>query len=1738
MARIPYTVVEEMNFSQGIDARSSENQIPESYVKDLLNGDIVEKRAKKRKGYQGYAGNIPVRVTQVDYNNSTGQICFTLDKATNLQTAVDLSAVRSTPLVVYGKSSVFTTGQGPFTTDGDTVKYYASFEIPLRKTLVAPSGSTVIPGDEHALGTDNIILNTVNSTSMFSRDYEGIGLDNISIDSSNYAVTLGYSNLQNNLSTFTYYLNGDTETGTVYNSGNTAHAGNGLETVSIPASTHNLSNYNIIVTVLQDNGTSVEYVQPDSIFISPTGTVSVGVVNETGISTDYRYILRACTPSNLTSGVVGPTSSNTITLNNIESPWIFTGIYLDDPANAGSLELVEPDSISYNDTTKNLTVTFVNNDAVARNFRIFYEFGDIRSNQLCVSDPTVTVIGTDETPQLTIWGLDHADIYGDTQLDRNGWVNHIDSYRRSGEQRMVAGLGGNLFTAKTIEEVGNSHLLPTLFPRLSGRVDANSVLGPLFWDDGDTAQRTRGYITSTSSGTHWAAVTSVQYDTGNTWTKYTLSLPNKTILDSTGAPTTLPSVISVASDLEDWLTVNKMSYSRHNGTFRIRQIQDGVDEIYIWVENSRIISTDYDDMNTGGRAGVFTDQLELDSASEFLIADIVKSTAISDTFVLEVKGSLSSTIVMDGLVDRLDLPGGVIVVGSRTSSVIPMRIGVPDQTASVENLVRGDMLSYTDISRLLRIKSINSDATNRNVTIDISSGVGTITLLSGNTDVISTNSKLLLVNASDVSGVIQVNDLLSDTMFEFDATGMDDVTGLSGVLVGATIEIDEELSFMDSEGDTLSLSVEERWIPVEAPEDSYNLTPATYISHLDANQYGNQAFLRSTMVSDNLYLTDYDNEVYKFDGTNLYRAGLIPWQPGLFMTLETGATAEIVVGLRSIAYSAKVSAEGKLQVTAATQRSIPAGSSIRLSGSSETYTVSGFVDDGTNFYVLMDRALDSSVSASGTIAEIGTYRYYFRLNAVDANNNIIASAVTSREDFSVEITENTAIQLKLVGMPAWDVYDYDRLEVEIYRTKLNTAAPFYKVTTLQMTFDNDNGYILYTDTFSDDDLTDLDAVNTALKGTELGTRWTDPTRAKYVTSIGNRLILANVRGYPELDIQYTGTGDLTNSVLSGDIVTFRRNTELTGTTPDMVDIMGYEYTLTNTAGTVTGITGTVGTSFEVTTSAAHGLVAGDWVYLLYSTVASTARPLTYSGWWQVNSVGSTTTFTVKSESSEAGAATSFPTKWLVSASDKKRVPVPLGIDGNLGMASGNSSLTLFNSARRLSLAINASMRMVDVSISGQEGFVPWLIARGGNDLPPAGRIVVTRPRAEDSSPVVVLDSYSGYNIFINGIRRGPSTETIASTKVYPSRVLMSYENYPEIFDAPGVIIDSESDSAIDVNSADGQEITGIIPFFGEAAFGAAQQSGVLVVFKTNSIYLIDINEKVAGRNPVQRIETEGLGCTAPYSIAVTKNGIMFANESGVYCLRRNNSVQYVGLRLERLWSGTISKNNLDIAQGHHYSVGRQYKLSVPLTTDVDTSTGYVENSSVLTYDHTAEQPTQTGELAGAWSRYDNHAATGWANLRENAYFASTRGRVFSVRMVGDATDYRDDSEAINFQLTTRALDFGNSGIRKVVDKIIAHYRNLESTTNGTSLQTATDLQVEFRDTTGFKIIKPTQTTGMGDIISQDIVTISHNTDRRRGVFFQVRINNSTIDENVELAGVSLVVGGLNSNGIVNAAQTR
>lgn len=1719
-----FITVPEPNPSDGIDSRSAESQIQPGYSQDIINADAIEGRLRKRKGYQGYAGGIPVRVSSFDQVDSTNQLCFLLDSS------VDLASMRSTPIVVYGRSSDLASG-GPFTTAGDIGKYYAGWSANVRRTLTATAGappyeSISISNTEHELGTANAFLGLTISTSLTNLSHYQTMPESAKINLSTFEYTIEYQNSTGtDLSSIPYYAPMAASAGTIYVSSPTTVSAGATSTISIVAGTHGLANYTIVARVYQQTGTHNEWVLPDSLILNPTtGQVDVTVTNGTGSSQDYIVILSGVPGSRSVSTSVASGATASLVVSNPTSPFLFVSTYIEQSP-GGPLEEIIPDSITYDSATGEVTIVVQNNTTTAATILAYYDYGQVKSKQVCVTDTTVTTNHTDSRPQLTIWGLPHSEIYGSTREDREGWVNHLDSYRRQGEERLVAGLGGNLFTSRLRSELAAAYRVPLLYPNLLARTSATRVLGPLLWDTADTPARSRGYITSDSSGTGWGTVSSVAYNAGTGLTEYTIDLPSKLILDSTGTPTTLSSVVSTSAGLEDYLVVQGMSYARHNGTFRIVTATDGVNQIVLAVDNDANDSTDWNDTGTAGQAGVFTDQLPLTATSTFLPGDILVSDAIGPTLSYSIVSSSSTTIVVDGVVSRLSLSSGLPLTGRRTSRVVPLRTALPARTASVENMVVGDMVSYTELGRLLRIAYINPDS-NRTISITGDGTTATATLASGTTDYLRSGGRVILSNAGVYTGVQEISTIGSATTFTF--TSPEVATVASGTLLGNTVELDEDIEWEDSISEDNSFQVDARWIPMEAPTDSWNLTPATYVHHLDSGTYGNQAFLRSIMVSDNMYLTNGDDEVTKFDGTSIYRAGLPDWQPDCFITQDTTGS--------TITFS-----EAPVVPTAVTNNrfTVPLGQETKFTPGDRLvhtnaipattfYTVSKVYSDSTDGFVEVFSQSNITLGASPELRIGRRYKYYFRLNAVDENNNIIASATTGAADNIVELGASAGINLRLIGLPAWDNYDYDKLEVQIYRTKANEAAPFYLLTTRQMSFDSDTGYIDFRDTYSDENLINLDVVTSVLKGTELGTGWREPLRARYTTTASNSLVLANIQDYPRFDIRVVGNSTVSTSSFTSKKLTFRRDSSASGTVTDMLNMAVYEWrpsTLATSITPATDIVNNAGASFTVT-SIAHGLVAGNWVYTLFSSVATASRSLEYAGWWQVASA-TADTFTINHEHDATYVPSAADVDRFMTATDKRNVPVNVSTDGNMGSTNGNSNFGLFQPLRRLSLAINASMRKVDTSITGFEDFTPWLMARSGNDLE-LGQIVVSSPRVETTTPELVMPSTtSPVEFFVNEIRRAASEQISADTVILPSRLLVSYPNYPELFDNPTVVLDTESDSAIDVNPADGQEITGVIPFFGDSAFGASQQAGILVVFKTNSIYLVDINQKRQGAASVQRIESEGLGCTAPYSIAVTKNGIIFANESGIYSLGRDLSIRYIGKYMERKWLEDTNRDYLGLMQGHHYSNGRQYKLSIP-TAEADTATGYLENDQVYVYDHTSEAP----QKPGAWTRYTNHPATGWANLSQDAFFSSTTGEVYSIRRQGDETDYRDGSQAIECTILSRPVDMGNAGIRKVLSNVVARYR-LRSASDSTILSAAVDFSEVLLATQVASRSYPTQVTGMSDESRRSVQIVTHSmpAEARRGAFFQLQWYNGGVDEAFELAGFDLVVAGLTSAGM-------
>lgn len=1718
-----FVTVQENDLGGGIDQQAAENRIGPGFAEDILNMDpLATGSIKTRPGYQGYLGNIPLRIKSIEYSDSlTDNLSIFMDGSVNLS-SIDLSAVRSTPVIVFGRtSSANVNNAGDFPNDEDAAHYYTGFTVELKKIFETGTNTLFIPQAEHTFSDAFLFVGVVKSTSSLDNSNEIFFPDSVSIDKATYDISIDYTNGDAEFEGYSFVLDKKALAGSSYVSAlESAPDSPTPSTFSYTAVTHGLSNFNIIVKAFEDTGTDLLEVIPEEVLVASDGEVSISILNTSGSSKSYYFVLAAAGALNSVDGSVSSESSIVVQIPELEKDFLFVATYLEDIM-TGDLEQIYPDSITVDSTNKIASIGFTNSGPTSANFKVVYMYGNIATNKIRVDASVIGAMDafTDSAPQLTLYGLPHTEVYGADLTQRQGVVNHIDSYRALSEDRLITGLGGNLFEARVAGDslLETYNLAPTYYPTIRGRVASETTLGPCIYDTTDSPARSRGYLQSSAGASGFLEIDTATYQAGSGWTRYVLKAPGLVV---TG---TLSTIISSTAGLEDYIQIKGMGHSRLNGEFKIKAASVTADTVIIDVENPKITDGCFDEVDAGGLGGIFTERLTLLSTSQFLTGDIIESEIISD---LEITTSFNSDICFKYISEEIVIPAGIRFVGSRNTNLLSLR--ELDGTLTNEMVVRGDMLELTGIPRQLRVLYVNSLA-DETVNIVGNDTTNTATVTVADSSRFAVGQTVLFINTVNYRGYKVITDILSPTEFTFSSTS--DSTE-SALLIGNTVEIDETLNISDTLDSSVSLTVSGRFITIEAPSHSYDMPETTYTSHFNSFDYSNQPILRSVMVQDNMYFTNGSDEVMKYDGENIYRAGLFRWQPHLFSSVDTTAVGKIDTGNFTLSYST-VSDNRFTLTTAADSVKLNVGERLKDNRTSLLYTITKI--DETAGTITVNRSILSSGAGALTVSTISQYSYYFRLNMVDRNNNIIGSAVVGSNDFVVTLGEDAAINLKLVGMPALSIYDYNRLEVQIYRSKANSFDNFFLLTTLPLSFNNGEGYIDYTDTDSDADLIKDDILSVSLAGAELATTLSEPLRAKYITSAGNRLVLGHVKDYPTIDLQIvqnqSGPIVLSNLLATGNTRYLLRKSNLdTGTVTNMNDRIAYEFTSNSTS--ITSIANNAGASFTVT--ATNTFTAGDWVYLFHSAVVYDLS-LQYSGLFQVESATSSEFTILYSHSSTYSPGSSDVDKFS-RATAAKDVPVFLGVDGNYNTFNGNKGTQEsyeFIAVKRLANMINSSMRVYNSELFPD--FKPFVVANAGGEFG-FGQLILKQPLVSDTDIELVLPALNGdFDIFVNSVKRNASEQAGALTKEYPSRVLVSYTNYPEIFDNPTAIVDSRSESAIDINSADGQEITSVIPFFGDSAFGQASKSGIITVFKENSIYLTDLAAKdalsqnlVSNTPVIQKLETEGKGCTAPLSVAVTRQGIMFANFSGVYRLNRNLEIDYIGRKVQRIWRELVNKDNIQYITGHHYANGNQYKLSFNPISQLDG-----RNTEVLVYSHTREYE---GGI-GSWTVYDNHSVAGYANLLDDSYFATNKGQVFSIRRTGEDTDYRDDADPINSYFLARPLDFGDAGIRKNINAVITYYRTLADT-DSVSLKSALDMESEFNDTDLFRINEPTDNTGLSDSNTRKVVTIRSSLQNSIGNYLQLLYSINQKDKPIEISGISVRVAGKDSKGMTEAISTR
>lgn len=1601
--------------------------IPETRLFRGMNQHIMETALPE--GYVEYALNTEINSSgtiskRAGYMNYAGQLpVFT--SLTQDGTDLIVTTPLGTDLSGLNSTPVYIAGVG----------YFPSIAVRLRKTLSAGSG-TLSLGTEHGFTQSSFSVGIAECTDTVGKANRVIVADGITVDSVTNNVSLDYV-ASEDTDVFVYYKERLIAPTSAYAG---TYSASGPHTQTITYATHQVGKTNLHVVLYEVSGDTWVEVLPDAVVVDES-TGNVSITTRTAGATSLRYLIYNTDFSNSADVALPSVEGETVSaiLSGISDPFIFLTVY---SKSGTQLTKVIPDSIIYSSELQEYIVTMRQTDPAAQNFVLYWDTTDITTREF-------TVTATTDKTSAYVYGLDHKRIWN-TDWVRSGWVNEIDYFASNSATGVVAGLGGSLFRA-----VGVS--LDKRFCRLSGLTSDSRTIAPLFWDNADLMDggtlRTRAHITHDAGQSHYSRVTEIAWQ-DNTTVRYTLHTPAYALQGT--------SDIADCISTFDKLTVESAGYKINEGVFSISAIESaGTDSIYIYITNPDREDSDWDESDCGARAGVFTDVIALDLPNEFASGDMILSSVFTAARGMTVSGASGSDLYVT-VSDRVEYPLGMSVSGIRTSNIMPVRDDLSTSTTS--GLVCGDAVVYANYNRNFTIHSINPTDTCDVTVVD---GVASV----ASTTSWDTGTQLYIIDDFGVGYSVPILAILSGGSFSADLPNM------TGRVIGHTIAIDETIAWTSVSTNTEEIDVSIRWVAVPS-------VTGTDVEPFGADVAYDQEIVRSTMARDSMFFVTPTNPTRKYDSTNYMSMGLPRWNPIRSATLDTSATAD------------KIPVQNAVEVTVSPTKQI-VGRNIYMntSGDELKFTVGQTVIYANQIAkvtavsttlnaVVTDVPLNYVAGAKLNFSNI--LSYYFRLNYVDRNGAIVASSVVGLGDYTFQLTQSAAVKF-FVSPPPTNLgqYDWDNIDLQIYRTKFDTSAPYYLVKTVRL---SDLEYTTpIWDGKNEEEMTDPDYTNSSLKGQEVGTNWEAPACANCVSTIGSRLVIGNYAEHAKADIRF-------NQIPSGYDMT-KVNITVGGRT--------YAYKTTKYSA---GLTSTVDGYAKLT---GFTQTAGTCVYLMDTDIP---------GWHFITAMdGADCILDVK----YAGAVKST----VYFAYDTDNVPIYLGTDTNFGTRVQGMMDRLYqiNYMRRTALAMNAIFYHDNSDLSADAGAEfnndQFLITKYGDDL--------------NSFTVAITDTNTvPIKIFINDVRADGQGVIECAPQWYPSRIALSYSVFPEIFDNVGAQAQTDSDSIIDINADDGEQITGVLPFFGKSAFGAAQTDAPLLVFKTNSVYVVDIASRV-----FKKLDTRGIGCNMPYSIAPTNQGVLFANSAGMWRIGRDLTLDYVGEPMRRVWKDMVNRDEIYTITGHHFGLNNKYKLSVP-------AAGEYQNSLVMVYDHTSEGVSMAnmtmsggtnmlGTMRGSWMMDTNLPVVGWVNVGSDEFCARNDGTVYVRRRTGTASDFRDGSEPINWSVTLRATMFGDGAVRKLVRRVIAHFRQTWGAT--VTCEQAMNTSNNWQELDSITVPAVSVSSGLSDNVGRRVLDVAITPDSASCISYQLRLSNNNLDEGVEFVGVDYKVAGLKSTGIVTAA---
>ena len=1658
--------------------------------------------------------------------------------------------------------------------------YWPTFTNEAKRTV--PANTTKTFSLAHGNATRATVVSVVEAKTSGSVDNYGILPETIKLGSDINSGSITIVNEDTTSAKDFYFLVEDlTNTSVVRYTASIEQAyssGNSL-TIDIPLATHGLPNLHVLPYVYGETATNeFELIIPESVKIQANGDIEIELHNADNTTGDAsgkfkgQVVILDVPGAQAIEEPVAEGDGKTVQFTGVSNDFNFYSMW----ERVGDVQTqVIPETIFHDDSADTLTATFTL--GVSSNIKLVHTPAVVKSNIITLDMSSYPKVIDDTSPIASAWGIKHSDINYSASATKGSWTNSLEEYSSQGTNKNVVGMCGNLY-----EEISSSQsdvTIPTYYSDMRRRISTTKEIGPFF---GLVSSKTRGVESDKlSAGINIKSITNNSENIANTAVLGLDLGPRFGDLDDL--------VLGDNASGYDLIEIEEAPETNYVGSFSIKSVSDNANHV-TWTSVglaslSRNSSTQFTaTFDSSGEATTFYDtyldtvgniwSIKDDDGQVFCLTVTTDGATSLSPSGTDIVVTTTKVTVSSGVSGRSDFSGMALsTIKASTDKITTIAANSQEATITINV---SDLPSYlpnhSDIQVFAQIKTdwVNFSTTNDSGTNE------NLPFLVGDTIVsslFSTYPEVTYVNAPHTGdGKVYLKNVVSNivvpaagqlTASRTSATQV--LTSVSHIVRGDTVQafgytrefnvinvdtssnsitIDESITLKDSPS-TASRSyigVTGRWKTIEAPPS--NDRPEYYFDSKTPNL---QERLRGVSMNDSIFYTNYEDPVMKYDGQHLYKAGIPNWQPRITSYVDTDSAG---IAVPKNQYLSTVQSSKTLKF--ATLPDLTGVNTVRLLGddgnnSAKDLTIQS-VNTEDNEIVVNETIADST--SSGHIRLPQKVAYYFKLQMTDRNNNLTSSAVTDFEECVINMTQSGTITHHLVGLPKFDLNDIEKIDILVFRSKvgISAGAPFFLVKTVPVynEFIQYKNSIKIVDTLSNSSLLENDQVSVALKGSELPLSSSPPPRCKYLAAAANRLVLGNIKSYNQASVTLlsdTGIREL-NTLVDSTISIGDGTNTLGFKFLNFMDEGGSGVTGADIGSNIRRITTidftTAYNSFKLTVASItdHANLVGRYVQIgSYFTDASNGhlyhedgirtredRLGVCMGWWKVSATTSTTITLVSTNHKQTANFTTDPANhaqlYVAFDTASTNVPIiaiPYVSSGNTGKIVNNIVYDDTTTGLEFTSAIDRGVRDLKQAFNKvmTDETTPWALALSGS-TEGSGKIIFESQLPSRTLTVTVTSGdadFADFEIFINGLRRSSADAVDGITKLFPSRLVISAPNFPEMFDKPFGAGKFESDSIVDISSADGQEITGLTTFFASSTGAAGQLESTLLVFKNKSIYAVNVDTRA-----VQKLESMGQGCTVPDSISPTQGGIMFANLSGIYKIDRQLKVTYVGQWLENYWTDDINRDKVEeSAVAFTDSSSRKYKLSVPRGTEI-------KNDDVVVFDYIINP--QLGD--GAWTRYDNIPATAWVHTNTNSYFSNYSGQVFATRKAGDATDYRDDTSAIAASFTYAAQSFGDTGSRAIVNRVYSHF-TVETSITSVTVSFSTDMNKTF--------------TVSGDVISfsggatdPKMQTIGISLPETRALYFQIKYDHSTIDENLILAGLDFKVKGLSEQGITQANE--